>query len=187
MSGRTFLSAIAVPVVTSLPGSPEDGQLINFLADATNGIVWPLRYRAASASAYKWETVGGGAALYSAVDADNAIGAGVTTYSDLANVGPSITLPLAGDYDFLMAAEVYIGAVSSAIAANLSGGGLAVPNDDANCVYFVPGANNQNTSSRCRRRTVTTPGTPVKMQYHCNGVAANIRWRSLHATPVRVG
>jgi hypothetical protein len=47
-------------LVTSLPSSPVDGQVIDYVADATNGVVWRFRYRSASASAYKWEFIGGG-------------------------------------------------------------------------------------------------------------------------------
>jgi hypothetical protein len=49
----------AVQLVTSLPASPFDGQVIDFLADADNGVIWRLRYRAASPSLYKWEWAGG--------------------------------------------------------------------------------------------------------------------------------
>jgi hypothetical protein len=85
--------AAQIPLVTSLPASPIDGQEIYYLADATNGIIWHLRYRASSSSAYKWEFVGGSSLL-----AETAADAGLTT--TIAVIGPSLTLPLAGNYDF---------------------------------------------------------------------------------------
>lgn len=60
---KTFLNnrIAAIPtLVSSLPVSPADGQEIYYQADATNGVIWHLRYRAASASSFKWECVGGG-------------------------------------------------------------------------------------------------------------------------------
>lgn len=85
-------------VVTALPGSPFDGQEVYFLADSANGVFWHLRYRAGSASAYKWEFLGGPEIL---VD-----GGAVTITTTGSNDGtyqvtsPSkaITPPLSGDY-----------------------------------------------------------------------------------------
>src|SRR4051812_22380129 len=54
-----FVQINAPARVTSLPVSPVDGQEVYYVADATNGVLWHLRYNAASASAYKWEFVGG--------------------------------------------------------------------------------------------------------------------------------
>jgi hypothetical protein len=82
--------------VTALPSSPVDGMEVYYqsAAMATNGIVWHLRYRAASASAYKWEFVGGSqlVARYGSVVAVSA-----TSYT---NIGPTpfLVFPLAGDY-----------------------------------------------------------------------------------------
>ena len=39
---------INAAAVSSLPGSPVDGQIAPFVADPTNGVIWLLRYRAAS-------------------------------------------------------------------------------------------------------------------------------------------
>ncbi len=87
-------SAEPVPEVTSLPTNPVNRMVVDYVADATNGVVWRFRYRAASASANKWETVGG-TSLYNETS-------GATTASDtLVSVsGPSIVVPLTGDYRF---------------------------------------------------------------------------------------
>ena len=69
-------------IVTSLPGSPIDGQIIYYNADATNGNVWHLRYRSASSSAYKWEFVGGSRLLSTAVGGTTGTGG---SYADLAS------------------------------------------------------------------------------------------------------
>lgn len=82
------------PEVTSLPAGPIDQQECVYVADAATGVKYHLRYRAASASAYKWETIGG-PALHATAAIDVAPASGSW-------IEPSpvcrITLPLAGDY-----------------------------------------------------------------------------------------
>jgi hypothetical protein len=84
-------------LVSALPSLPADGEEVYFqsAAMATPGVVWHLRYRAASASAYKWEFIGG-AALYAYSSAHSKA---VTAGKWEAISGPSITAPLAGDYE----------------------------------------------------------------------------------------
>ena len=48
------------PVVTALPANPVDGDEVLFLADPS-GIIWHLRYVAASTGTYKWVFLGGAA------------------------------------------------------------------------------------------------------------------------------
>lgn len=75
--------------------TPTDGMEVTLLIDATAGIAWLVKYRAASSSAYKWEVIGP-AVLVSQVNTAEATA--VTTYTNLATVGPSIVLPRPGDY-----------------------------------------------------------------------------------------
>lgn len=86
-------------LVTSLPGSPYDGQIIMYqsAAMATDGIIWRFRYRAASASAYKWEFIGG-APLASTGGGGNVSTANNATFADPAGGTASVTVPVAGDY-----------------------------------------------------------------------------------------
>jgi hypothetical protein len=99
---KTFLNnrIAAVPtLVAALPVSPVDAQEIYYLADSTNGVIWHLRYRAASASAYKWEWVGGGF-LRSFQLTAGTTGTG-SAYSNQLGDGTgasSIVAPLSGDY-----------------------------------------------------------------------------------------
>ena len=87
-------------LVTSLPSAPIDGQEIRYLADATNGVIWNLRYRAASSSSYKWEFIGG-SQLYSI-----STGSFQTTSSTFQvwSTGPTITVPIAGIYEITLSA-----------------------------------------------------------------------------------
>ena len=85
-----------VSLVSALPSSPVDGQECyyhNPVMEAL-GIIWHLRYNAVSASAYKWEYLGGSdlqsgpqGAVVHAVASEIAL-----------TSGPTLTVPLSGDY-----------------------------------------------------------------------------------------
>ena len=170
-------------VVTTLPSSPVDGQRCLFLADATDGVVWDLRYRAASASPYKWELVGG-SNLHEQVDAFE------STFSasavDLLTVGPSLTLPRAGEYDFTMSAVQGNGSSGTGGSVWLAING-AVGNADAMDRKSAT-ANSQEavTLTRPVRKVIATPGAVVKLQYSTASGQANFGQRVLQARPVRV-
>lgn len=95
------------PLVSALPVSPVDGQEVYYQSAtlAGLGVIWHLRYRAGSASAYKWEFLGG-----AALEAHQSAGGyrnsftwgGLTT-----GAGPSVTLPLAGDYELQWGCQTY--------------------------------------------------------------------------------
>src|SRR4029077_6354783 len=82
-------SSLRPPLVTSLPGSPVDGQECYYQADATAGIVWHLRYRAAATGPYKWEYLGGPAKATEIATAQPTSGTG-SGFSDLATIGPDV-------------------------------------------------------------------------------------------------
>jgi hypothetical protein len=86
-------SLASPPRVTSLPSTPSDGDIVDFIADASAGVVWRLRYRASSSSSYKWEYVGGGPAGLSQGSLNITVPAG-TNSPDLLPWTP----PVAGDY-----------------------------------------------------------------------------------------
>jgi len=86
-----------IPLVTSLPANPFDGQEVYLQVDATNGVIWHLRYRAASASAYKWEYIGGAPLMV-----ETAAAAGPTNNQTYTQIGPTLTVPNAGDYEITL-------------------------------------------------------------------------------------
>jgi hypothetical protein len=82
---------------TTPPVTPADGDLWCLPVDTTNGVMWMFRYRAASASVYKWEFVGGSSLIASVLAAENISTSGA--FVNAATVGPAIVVPRAGDYD----------------------------------------------------------------------------------------
>jgi hypothetical protein len=173
---------------SSLPASPVDGQVIDYLADATNGVVWRLRYRAASSSSYKWEFIGG-APLFKTIDTDEAFAAGAT-FVNPTTAGPDVTAPLNGDFLYLMTAGLYIAGqtAAGAIAIGLSVGGAApVAKDQA----LTPASGGLSmVISKNGVVTGMTAGNAFRIQYNsatAMGGTPHARFRALQITPIRVG
>jgi hypothetical protein len=186
-TGWVAVAPSSPPLVTTLPGSPTDGQMCYFLADATHGVVWTLRYRAASTSTYKWEFVGG-AGLESFVAASESTSS--TTYTDLATVGPSVTIPTlpnGGDFDVTFGASVATSGSTPALwTVGLAVGGTVTYSD-----FFAFSGPNAGTDGASLSKTFRLAGvsgaTLMKLQYKISGAAASFDDRFLQVTPVRVG
>jgi hypothetical protein len=179
------------PWVTALPttgpsGGPlQDGQECYYLADAATGTVWHLKYRAAEAGSFKWYYVGGMGLLKTV---DTAESTSSLAYTDLATVGPSITAPLAGDYEMEM----------SAVCAGTGGANrcFVTPKKNATTVNDTDGSEasvaggSTNTGNAYRRKKLTglAANDVFKLQYgNLNATAVTYGYRSLKMTPVRVG
>lgn len=183
----------APPLVTVLPAGPDDGQEAHYLADDIQGVVWHLRYRAASTSQFKWEFLGGGALAH---DIPTQGGRNNTAYGDtnqpVGGVGPQITLPLAGDYDIAHGARIQAipGAPTGIAYVSFAIGAVAASDD--NSVQFarlVNSAGEQATSvARTQRLAGLAANTSLVMQYrNTGGGQHNYYHRWMRATPVRVG
>jgi hypothetical protein len=169
---------------TSLPSPAADGQEIYYRADSTNGVIWHLRYRNAfnggSATA-PWEYVGG--SILSARDTSTR-STSSGTYQTTGS--PSVTLPLAGDYEITFGAEQL---VTTGASANQFLLGLHV-----NAATVAESAGQFGTSGQ---------GSGVSYTYRHNGAsasqAADVRYRTasslgmsavkmfITVRPVRVG
>lgn len=170
---------------TSLPGSPTDGDEIYYAADATNGVIWHLRYRSASASAYKWEYIGGGP-LYS----ENSAGITVTSTSYVAagSADPAVTVPLAGDYDISFGVYGPNMATGTYCYCTIKLGSAAASDTDSIKVYSDAGGE-VNSMSRMIRRTGITISSVLQQQYKADSAATAVSWslRWMSVRPVRVG
>ena len=173
------------PLASSLPGSPYDGQEIRFVADATNGIIWHLRYRSASSSAYKWEFVGG-SSLLTMIDTDETITSD-GTWRDATTLGPDVTIPLAGDYIY----ELSVSLRSTAAAATMNAGvSLGAGNQPAAAnTIWVSGltAGWGMSTHMLSKISALSAAQLLRTRYTCNTGTCSIRLRKLLVTPVRVG
>jgi hypothetical protein len=167
----------------ALPGSPVDGEECTIIADATNGVAWRFKYRAASAAASKWEFVGG-APLSHEVPASET--RATASYGGLTTVGPSLTVPLAGDYLISIGANI-----ESSLTAGWRGR-MTFSGTDAYSVwssgYGNPSASPGDGASVARTARTTLAAQSIVCQYKSdagNAVAFANRWMTI--LPVRVG
>lgn len=179
-SGWVRLGAGSVTYGTTPPASPVDGQEWIFPADEANGIQWRFRYRAASASAHKWEFVGG-STLMAAVDASETCNS--ATFVDLAG-GPALTLARAGDYELTFGAESLDANSAAYFVSSPKLGAAAASDADGITVYTTSGPI-VYVGLRALARTLAASST-VKLQHRMTGGQISVRNRWLRAVPVRI-
>ena len=177
--------AAAVPTfVTSLPVSATDGQEIYYLADATNGVIWHLRYNAGSASAYKWEFVGGSqlsARSLAAVSAPNLPSGTWGPFTPAVQV----VVPLSGEYN----AEGDAGVQHSTLASTWQMGFSVAGANPVNAIAATTGAAAFSTVLSFHDKLTLAAAASVALSFTQNQANATV-WRtgaSLRLTPVRVG
>lgn len=174
-------------VVTALPSSPSDGQecLFQSAAMATAGVMWHLRYRSGASGSYKWEFVGG-PPISSEVTTNEATSS--STFVALATAGPSVALPLAGDYVVRVGAHM-VNSTSTSTAILMSydiGATTAVDADGAN-LNSPAVASMQATLSRSRLKTGLSAVTLTAKYRSSAASAVSFMNRWMEVIPVRVG
>jgi hypothetical protein len=175
----------APPLVTSLPASPTDGQEVYFLADTGGGIIWHLRYRAASASTYKWEFVGGPPLR---VAQTSSAGIGPSAWIDIPNMA-NLVVPLAGDYE----ADAKCACYNNGQAGNMGFGiavGASTPGVNDYVEHNHTGAGLRAGIATFATVTVTTAGGDIRCRGFtqvAGGQFTTFDQRRLRAYPVRVG
>lgn len=179
-----------VPVVTVLPASAADGDLVDLDVGAYAGGrhgLWRFRYSAAQADAYKWMFVGG-PPLFDKVDSRGTIGPGGAnnwvTLSTTDVAGPDIILPVRGFYLLEFGATIDSASDGQVAQAGVSKVGSDPSDDDtatnANShLISVAGANFPGD-------TEYLAGVHVRLMYRCSGTGgtASYQRRWLRATPV---
>lgn len=181
----TATTSFDPPLVSALPSAPYDGQPITYQneAMAAAGVAWRLRYRAASASAHKWEFVGG-AWLYEAVDTDESTAS--ATYVALTTAGPSATVPLGGDYLITVGSNQYNSASANSCWHSFSVGAEAAVDTDAGN-YTPPAINVSGAGVAVRRKANLAAETAVVSKYRASAGTAHFRSRWMSVQPVRLG
>lgn len=181
--------------VTALPTSPVDGMEVYFqnAAMATDGIVWHLRYRAASASTYKWEFVGG-QPLHTMLATDTNL-AGNVNWQAVGN--PTIVLPFTGDWDVEWGchSSTDTGSLQAILAIGLqttdSGGTLTNPPNGNPASDPRIATRRENVASNWaplyRRSRLTAIKTQILMVGFTNQNNGHFSDKWLSVWPVRVG
>lgn len=172
-------------LVSALPGSPVDGQEVHYqnAAMATDGVIWRLRYRVASSSAYKWELVGG-SALSNQLPPTEVASIASTTYVDF-GPGPAVTAPLAGEYEVTIHARMW-NAVTGPHYNMMSprfGAGPAIEDDS---IMYMPPTNSYTGQAERTYKKTLTAGLLCRCQYRVSGGTGSFDQRRMAIRPVRV-
>ena len=185
-SAWVLVQQMALPVVPGnlglVPG-PYDGQEVALIVDATNGIKWRFRYNSSSASVYKWEFVGG-SALTASIDTQEApVSTGA--WSDAATVGPSITIPRAGQYRYIAEATGN-GTANTSPSSQIGvvvGANTPANNDQSGVIGGNAGTKDMHTITRSPR--VYAISDNLRMRYKLT-TDMQVSMRYLSIVPERV-
>jgi hypothetical protein len=177
----------AIPLVTTLPATPLDGQEV-VLTDSLTAPTysWRLRYTAGISDANKWIFVGGSPLEVGVQTAEGTAAA----WTDLATVGPQVTIPRSGLYIVAAGATVTNATANGGGQAAVKRGAAAVSNNDIVASLFVTASNlnqAQGPGSREFPAAQMTAGEVYKLQYQGAVAGTGIfsaRW--LRLTPVRL-
>lgn len=172
--------------VVALPGAPFDGQEIYFVADDVKGILWRFKYHAASVSAYKWEFVGG-SSFYDEVETVESTNS--LAFTSLTTAGPSITLPLAGEYDIQTGFNGFNDAAGGDAIMSYAIGATAAVDADRIESYSGSASSVQGSVGRNRRKIIAASAQAIVSKYRRGGGGGNATFekRWMRITPVRVG
>lgn len=170
--------ALASPEGTKGTVAPDE---VYLEVDATNGILWHLGYESGETT-YKWRFLGG-SPLYSEVTTSESTASG--TYAALSTAGPSISLPVAGDYMVTPHVQINPASVAAALASmsyDIGGTGAV---DADRIVAGNPAANAMfaDVSWPKRKQGLTAVTLTSKYKATNNSTFAN---RSLSVTPIRL-
>ena len=163
------------PIVTALPSNPQFGDVVTYIADATNGVAWNLQYDATGT--YPWKFIGG-APLVSVVAGASA----TASASYVALSGPTLSIALPGDYDIGASFSAsYNGSAAAGMGVQIGAGG---DEDYAWGITEAPGFN--TTHNGTYRKTVSSAATLNSKVKSPQSVSISFSERVLRATPVRV-
>ena len=164
-----------------LPASPVDGQEVYYVANAALGCVWHLRYNAGSASAYKWEFVGG-APLFAGPTPVTNRNVTNTAYAAIADT-PSLTVPRAGDYTISVGGLLLGPGSLNAVYVSYTVGAVAA-NDGWGCALGIAQASASLSASKWH--TGVAAGAVVAERARVTGGTGQISVRWLQIQPYRV-
>lgn len=167
--------------VSALPAAAADGHELIYIADDTNGVDWHLKYNN-SEPTNKWRFIGG-SALRAEILTDEATTS--TSYADLATVGPSITIPLSGDYRIVFGCRSYNNTTGQINLVTLT-----IAGSDLSSTYDLRQRANVATTidyeSVRHISQALVAGNLCKMRYRVSANTGNFALRFMELVPVRV-
>jgi len=186
--GIQGVAAPIIPVVSVLPLTPADGEEVYFqnAGMKADGVMWRLRFQADGDGPHKWHYVGGDWWIANAGEALSDTNQGSTVYLDFTIPGPSIAIPLKGQWN--VAFEGFLSGTQATYYWMTPKFGTGNPSDANSLQWWGDTGNETHFFSReLTRRQVNTEGTIVKLQYKVGGGSASYSQRLLKIRPARVG
>jgi hypothetical protein len=185
VSSPAYVGGISSIIGTTLPASPVTGDRYILVDSVSNPAYrWQFCYNGSSGSAYKWEFIGGSWAINTA----NAAGTTTSvTATDLTGggVGPSITVPRAGDYQYEMGVSYKEGGGSTIFFALVSGAGTSNI-DSAGSLPSVVTNNEYQGGVMYGRVTGRSASEELRMRYLVGAGTESCQGRWLRVRPIRV-
>ena len=108
-------AAIVTPTYSgSLPSNPVDGQEIYYTADATNSVIWHLRYTTSGSPAKnRWEFIGGSSLFYFNSTTYDASTLAADTWTIPVGLSTVLSIPQNGKYEVSLSATLQAGGSTS--------------------------------------------------------------------------
>lgn len=171
------LGKTLVVQASDLPKAPYDGQAIQFLADAANGVIWDLVYQKYD---NKWHYAGG-PPLYEEQATSSTTAS--TTYANLAaTVGPTVTVPLAGDYMVEIGCQAGNATAGNVALMSYAIGAAAASDNDL--VRSISSTAAQPTSIARETKKTLAALTALVGKYRVGGGTGSFAFRWMAVTPV---
>jgi hypothetical protein len=166
-------------LVSALPTSPQDGDECYFqsAAMATDGVIWHLRYRAASAS-YKWEFLGG-SPLLSTATATLSLSNGWLAYPT-----GQLAVPLTGQYRIGQSAEVQLPSVQQVACGYAVNSAIDTGNSQTAITAAPAGP---QFLSRQNMIATLSAGQNLQWAFYIAGTGVVAALREMTMIPIRVG
>lgn len=177
------------PIVTALPANPQFGDVVTYIADATNGVAWNLQYDASGT--YPWKFVGGSDLRASAGGSYGSPPVGPLTQfvNNSAAGSPTISAPLPGDYMVRASANGKANGAAAAPGLWISFAGSGPSNwDVSDSIASGTAAGSSHPLSAIKAGTVTSAGQLFGISWTNANISGTVSFYSifLSATPIRV-
>jgi hypothetical protein len=170
-------------IVTALPTEDLYEGLGIIYDTGTSGVRWNFVYDTTDGSTYPWLFIGGSPLVSEVVTQESTTSA---TYDVLATAGPSVTVPLAGDYDVHHGASLQAPA-GQTIHYSYDIGGTGASDNDSAQNFIQSTAITDMSVAHAGRHTGLSASTALVSKYKTSGGTAYAKKRFMRVTPVRVG
>lgn len=170
-------------IVTAFPTEGVGrGDVCRIVADATKGVIWEFVYDGVGELPWKFQ---GGPPLFDEVLTDQATSS--AAYTALTTAGPSVTIPVKGDYDVEVGCRSWSGGTAYGFMSYKVGGTAASDEDARRDIGGVSGMGGGGT--RPRRKTGLAATISLVAQYRSGtgGTSVNFEDRWMRVCPVRAG